>query len=74
MILVDIGLDLKDTLKKLKGINEKIILCSRLGNKNQKIFYKKLSELENKEVKKPFSIIIPGKLHFMEEEVLKGFN
>lgn len=74
LILIDIGLEFNDVLKKLKDINEKIVLCSALGTKNQKILYKKINELKKIKIKKPFCIIIPDKLHFIEEEVLNSFS
>ena len=44
LILVDIGLELNDALKKLGYINkEKILICSQLGTENSKIFYGKIS-------------------------------
>ena len=81
LMLVDIGLELKEALNQFeKALEEneikvgKILICSRLGNKDRKIFYAELSKLKNKKVEKPYCIIIPAKLHFMEEEVLKGFE
>jgi diphthine synthase len=77
LILIDIGLELEDCLNELKEAAkeyelklDKIILCSRLGTKESKIFYKKISELEKLDVKKPYCIILPSKLHFIENEVL----
>jgi diphthine synthase len=77
LILIDIGLELKDCLEELKESTEeyelgKIILCSQLGTKDSKIFYKKIEELKKLDVKKPYCIIIPAKLHFLEEEVLNN--
>jgi len=79
LILVDIGLDFQDALKQLEiaaknqKINlKKIILCQTLGTKKQKIFYKTVEELKEFEnVRKPYSIIIPSKLHFMEKEFIE---
>jgi len=80
LILIDIGLEFQDALNQLKisakkhEINlKKIILCQRLGTKAQKISYKTIEELEKYEdVKKPYCIIIPSELHFVEQEVLEG--
>ncbi len=74
LILVDIGLGFKRALEKLGKINEKIIVCSRLGTRDKKIIYGIAKELENRDINAPFCFIIPGKLHFMEEEVLKRFQ
>ena len=74
LVLVDIGMELKDSIKKLKGISGKIILCSSLGTKNQKIFYSEVKKLSKEKITKPYCFVIPGKLHFMEEEYLKNFS
>jgi len=83
LLLIDIGLSLKEALKELdeasnkdkefkNELNEKkILICSQLGTKNQKIISGKIRELENKKVKEPFCIIIPASLHFTEAEFLK---
>ena len=80
LILTDISLDFEDAIKQIeisaksKKIKlDKIIICQALGTKNQKILYKKLNELKKIKIKKPYCIIIPSKLHFMEEEVLRNF-
>ena len=79
LILIDIGLELPDAINELqvameeKGIQEdKILVCSELGTKNQKMIYDKVENFKNTNVNKPYCIIIPGKLHFFEEEVLKN--
>jgi len=75
LILVDIGLELNEALKKLGYINkEKILICSQLGTENSEIFYGKISNLKKKKIKKPFCIVLPGKLHFVEEEFLENFK
>lgn len=82
LILVDIGLDFLDALKQLKIASkeqevklEKIILCQSLGTKNSKIFYADVGFFESFDaVRKPYCIIIPDKLHFVEEEVLKSYE
>lgn len=80
LILIDIGMELSGALERLnkdsrKKINlDKIVVCSKLGNENSNIFYGKVSELKKKVFKKPFCIIIPGKLHFVEEGFLNNFK
>jgi len=76
LILADIGLAFKDTIKRLEKIAEKnkIVVCSKLGTKEKKIFYGTLKELENKDIKAPYCFIIPSKLHFLEQEVLETFS
>lgn len=79
LILVDIGLEFSKSLKQLeisaknKVKFDKIVVCSKLGTKESKIFYDKPSNLTKKEIKSPFCIIIPAKeLHFMEKEFLEN--
>ncbi len=80
LILIDIGMKFKDALSRLEKASrnkikiDKIVVCSRLGTDDSKILYGEISNLLNKEVNAPFCFIIPGKLHFMEEEVLKNFD
>lgn len=80
LMLIDIGLDLKDALEELEKSAkdfdlkiEKILVCSRLGTSDKKIIYDEIKNLKNKIVKKPYCLIIPAKLHIVEEEVLKSF-
>ncbi len=82
LILCDIGLDFQEALKQLeissknKNIKiERIVACQALGTRNQKILYRDFEEAkELEEIKKPYSIIIPSKLHFLEREVLEGYS
>lgn len=78
LILIDIGLDFEDAIKQIEASTKKIkinemIICQSLGTKNQKIFYGKINKLKNKKIKKPYCIIIPSKLHFIEKEILEEF-
>ncbi len=81
LILIDIGLEIEDAIseleesaKKEKVKMENIVVCSRLGTKDKKIFYGGVNRLKKIEIKKPYCMIIPGKLHFIEEEVLKNLG
>jgi len=78
LILVDIGMELGDALKKISKIEgiklSKIIVCSKLGTQNSKICYDKIENLKDKSIKKPFCIIIPSELHFVEKNMLEGFS
>ena len=82
LILVDIGLDFQDALKQLEisakkyeiGL-KKLIICQQIGTRRGKIMYREIEELREWEgVQKPYCLIIPGKLHHVEQEVLKGFG
>ena len=62
--------------KKEKLISEKTfcIGCARIGNKNQTIKYGIISQLIKADFgEPPYCLIIPSKLHFMEEEILKKY-
>jgi len=81
LILVDIGMELKDAIKSLEKSAEeykvkidKIVLCSKLGTERQKIIYDELDNLKDMEIDKPYCIIIPSKLHFLEKEFLEAIN
>jgi diphthine synthase len=80
LILVDIGLESKDAMEELEisakehDIKlDKLIICSRLGTKDSKISYKNSENIKNLNVKKPYCIIIPSRLHFVEQEILEKF-
>lgn len=82
LILADIGLEFPDALKQLEISAKKydfklnkLVLCQALGTQNRKISYKTIEEFrEFSGVRKPYCLIIPSKLHFMEKEVLEEFN
>lgn len=76
LILADIGLKFEDAVKRLEKTagKKKIIVCSRLGTKDREIFYGNINDMKKRKIKAPFCFIIPGKLHFLEEEVLAKFR
>lgn len=82
LILIDIGLDIRKAIEQLeksaKAHNvklDKLIICQCLGTKRQKILYRNIDEIrEFSGVQKPYCIIIPGELHFLEKEFLKNFE
>ncbi len=82
LILIDIGLEFKNALKELIESADSehfelgdILVCSRLGMSDSKMFYGSVDTLNKKaKVKAPFCIIIPGKMHFLEKEVVEGFK
>ena len=79
LLLVNPGLSFEKALMQLETAArgkikiDKIIVCSQLGTDNKKIVYDNINNLKKlaSRIKHPFCIIIPGKLHFVEEEVLK---
>jgi diphthine synthase len=78
LLLTDIGLDFSLALKQLREASEKegvtfekIIAISMAGMDSQKIYYGLFGDFVGKNIGLPFCIIIPGKLHFMEEESLQ---
>ena len=74
LILVDIGIRFENALERLRNTDiNKLVVCSGLGTHDSRIYYGTLKELETKKIKKPFCFIVPGKLHFIEEEVLKKY-
>ncbi len=76
LILVDIGLSYGDALRQLipacrnKIKFDKMIVCSKIGTKEAKIYYDSIEELYGREGYPPFCFIIPSELHFLEEKVL----
>ena len=74
LVLVDMGMEFGGALERLKGVDiDKLVVCSALGTKNSKIYYEKLDKLKNKKIERPFCLIVPGKLHFIEEEMLMRY-
>jgi len=80
LILVDIGLNYGDALKQLQEACQRkvklgrVVVCSKLGTKEARIYYDFLPELYGKEVYAPFCFIIPSELHFLEQEVLEAIK
>ncbi|MDA3836656.1 MAG: diphthine synthase [Nanoarchaeota archaeon] len=82
LILIDIGLPFEkalDQLKKAAAEYEipltKLVVCQSMGTSDRKILYRDLKELGTFDgVKSPYCIIIPSKMHFIEEQVLETFS
>lgn len=47
-----------------------LLACSCMGSKKQKIVYAKMKELEKMSLEAPITLVLPGDLHFKEEEAL----
>ncbi|MFH1365677.1 MAG: diphthine synthase [archaeon] len=78
LLLIDIGMNFDEVLRQLKVSAKnnnlelnKLIVCQSLGTKKKKIDYKNVEEFENENIRRPYCIIIPSKLHFMEKEILE---
>ena len=52
---------------------KKVIVCSQLGSKNPSIIYSSAKDVKPLN-KYPQCLIVPGELHFMEEEFLENFK
>lgn len=82
LLLIDIGLTIGEAIEQLekaaKNNNikfKKLIVCQCLGTKKQKILYRDFSEIkEFSNVQKPYCLIIPGELHFVEKRLLERFS
>lgn len=81
LILIDIGLDLIDSLNELETSIErkkmsidKLVVCSNLGTLKSKIYYGTIRELKAKKIIAPYCLIIPGEMHFLEKEALERFE
>ena len=81
LLLTDIGLDLKNAVEQLEKACkekdckiEKIVVISNAGLETQKIYYDSVENLKEKEISMPFCLILPGEMHFLEEEALEEFK
>ncbi|MBI3412894.1 MAG: diphthine synthase [Candidatus Aenigmarchaeota archaeon] len=87
LLLLDIdvengkNLGVKDALRVLDKLDadgiltdKKIIIMSKLGSAEQKIKYGSMEDLLKIDFGLPAVLVIPGKLHFAEEEVLETFK
>jgi diphthine synthase len=83
LLLLDIDMDtgegleilLKIEQEKKKGIidsDKRFIAASGIGSGNSKIMYNKALELLKRPLDPPAVLILPGKMHFTEEEFLKS--
>lgn len=72
LVLSDIGLPFPAAAKMLsEHYKEKIIVVSQLGGDTQ-IRYEPIERLIDSRIKLPFIMIVPGKMHFSEEDVLNA--
>lgn len=54
--------------------NFEFLVLSRIGYPDKNIIYCALKNIEELDIKAPFIIIVPGKLHFTEKEWLDNFR
>jgi len=75
-------LSVRDALKRIldldkrKGTNifnedKKIVVCSNLGRKNERILYLSIKEALDLDIDPPVCIVIPGRLNEIEEEMIR---
>lgn len=87
LLLVDVGMTPKQALQQLifvarkRGCKiDKVVVCSRIGTNEQKIFFgapeQLLRRLCNAKLKhyEPFCIVVPANLHFVEQKLLQRFS
>jgi len=67
-VLMDIG---KNKKKPLITSDTKVVAATGLGSASSQIFYGKALELIKKPLEPPAVLILPGKMHFTEEEFLQ---
>ncbi|MFH0831474.1 MAG: diphthine synthase [archaeon] len=79
LMLLDIGLDVKEALSCIRKISEKrndsirekgFVVCSLAGTEKSLYKFGKIEELLKQEFKLPACIILPASLHFLEAEML----
>ena len=80
LLLLDIGLPVKEALSYIESIakardlemlKKEMIVCERLGTERQKITIGDLHHLSDRKFSLPACLVIPGKLHFVEAEMLE---
>ena len=83
LLLLDIGLKVNEALSYLESmaktkdsqINDwQIVVCENLGTNKQKISYGKIRDLNSKKFSLPSCLIVVGKMHFMEKEMLEAVS
>jgi len=83
LFLLDVDMDTGEALEILMKIEQKkkqglidsdkyFIAASWLGTQKSTVLYDKALELLKKPLEPPAVLILPGKMHFTEEEFLKG--
>lgn len=79
LVLTDIGMRLDEAILELEKacnvlgieIEKEIVVLSRAGTKDSKVYYEDMRQLKDKDINLPFCIVIPAQMHFLEEEALE---
>jgi len=80
LLLLDIGLTVKEALSYLESISKardlemlkrEILVCEKLGTEKQRITIGDIHKLSDRKFSLPACLVIPGKLHFVEAEMLE---
>ena len=78
LFLLDLDLEIKDALNYLisKGLDKKTlcVACEKLGSEKQKIKTASAEKLLKEKFSQPCCLIIPSKLHFIEEEAIEQWQ
>jgi diphthine synthase len=81
LVLIDIGMSVNEALNQLSDAGRKrnvrlkeIIVCERIGTDEGRISRGSVEKLMKKKFRLPVCIIIPGELHFIEDESLRLFK
>lgn len=67
-------LSVSEAIKRLGFSDELIVVCSRLCSLDEEIVFGHASQLTKMAFESPSCIILPGDLHFLEEEFLNKFR
>ena len=70
---IDLLLEIENKRKEqVFSLETQCIGCARLGSETQKVITGTAKELKNADFgSSPYCLIVPGELHFMEEEAIK---
>ena len=83
LLLIDIGLSVHEALEYIDSIaktrdssmmDEEIIIFEKAGTEDSRVTIGKIPHLLNKKFSLPACVIVPGKLHFMEQEMLEKYD
>jgi len=79
LLLLDIGLSVKEALSYIESVaktkdpkilGREFVVCEKVGTEKQKVSIGVISDLIEKKFSLPACLILPGRLHFIEKEML----